>query len=181
MLAYFPTPYPDELLLSVLARLADTMQYPRPSDLSRAIYGKDVKSIAADLPNRLDDLVTALPSGHTLTVDQLIDEHTLYPFYQPFLPEKRAKKVRKLMRGNKIRTGIYSSIAIFSQLGPMPKFLRFCPECVQEDRRLYGQCYWHRLHQVPGVYICPDHQTTLQWGHWGCNQSAQKPVHSARG
>ncbi len=163
MLAYFPTPYPDELLLSVLARLADTMQYPRPSDLSEAIYGQNVVSIAADLPNRLADLVAALPPGHALTVDRLIDEHTLYPFYQPFLPAERAAKVRELMRGNETRTGIYSCIAtIFSRLGPMPKFLRFCPECVQQDRQLYGQCYWHRLHQAPGVYICPNHQTLLQ-------------------
>lgn len=162
MLAYFPTPYPDELLLSVLARLADTMQYPRPSDLSRAIYGKNVRAIAADLPNRLADLVAALPPGHPLTVERLIDDHTLYPFYQPFLPAARASKVRALLRGHETRTGLYASIALGSQLGPLPRFLRFCPECVPEDRRLYGQCYWHRLHQAPGVYLCPRHQTPLQ-------------------
>jgi hypothetical protein len=161
MLAYFPTPYPDELLLSVLGRLADTMQYPYEGDLSTAIYGQLVLKIAADLPNRLDDLVAALPPGHALTVDQLIDEHTLFPFYQPFLPAERAERLRALMRG-KGGGSVYWCAGILSHLRPVPKFLRFCSQCVPEDRQQYGQCYWHRLHQVPGVHVCPRHGAPLQ-------------------
>lgn len=161
MLAYFPTPYPDELLLSVLARLADTMQYPDENDLSTAIYGQWVLKIAADLPNRLADLVAVLPPGHTLTVDQLIDEHTLFPFYQPFLSAERAEQLRSLMRG-KGGGSVYWCAGTLSHLRPVPKFLRFCHPCMLEDRQQYGQCYWHRLHQVPGVYVCPRHGTPLQ-------------------
>lgn len=161
MLAYFPTPYPDELLLSVLSRLADGMQYPYDGDLSRAIYGKLVLKIAADLPNRLDDLVAALPPGHSLTVDKVIDEHTLFPFYQPFLPAGRAERLRALMRG---RGGgsVYGCAGIRGYLRPVPKFLRFCYQCLQDDRQQYGQGYWHRLHQVPGVHVCLRHHAPLQ-------------------
>ena len=48
-----------------------------------------------------------------------------------------------------------SSIAV-------PRYLRFCPQCNAEDLKLYGELYWHRLHQVPGVSICPRHGVFLQ-------------------
>src|SRR5207248_8301428 len=37
----------------------------------------------------------------------------------------------------------------------------FCPKCVAEDRQNFGECYWHRVHQVPGVLVCPAHGDTL--------------------
>ncbi|MBD1825693.1 TniQ family protein [Cyanobacteria bacterium FACHB-DQ100] len=42
-----------------------------------------------------------------------------------------------------------------------PEWLRFCPLCVQEDTQNFGECYWHRLHQLPGVEVCPDHNVRL--------------------
>ncbi len=43
-----------------------------------------------------------------------------------------------------------------------PDFLRFCPSCVEDDRQKFKGCYWHRLHQVPGVLACPEHKTFLE-------------------
>src|SRR5258707_529671 len=43
-----------------------------------------------------------------------------------------------------------------------PEFLRRCPDCVKSDRQQYGEAYWHRLHQVPGVRICPIHDCVLE-------------------
>ncbi len=40
--------------------------------------------------------------------------------------------------------------------------LRFCPQCIIEDRQQFGECYWHRTHQVSCVKICPSHTTLLQ-------------------
>ncbi len=44
----------------------------------------------------------------------------------------------------------------------MSKYLRFCPACFREEQEKYGEAYWHRLHQLPGVIICPTHLTLLQ-------------------
>lgn len=43
-----------------------------------------------------------------------------------------------------------------------PKFLRFCPLCVEDDRREFSETYWHRIHQLAGIVVCPDHQCFLQ-------------------
>ncbi|XGV96359.1 MAG: TniQ family protein [Leptolyngbya sp. BL-A-14] len=36
------------------------------------------------------------------------------------------------------------------------------PQCIQNDQKTYGELYWHRLHQVPRVLVCPHHAEALQ-------------------
>src|SRR6185295_9463170 len=33
---------------------------------------------------------------------------------------------------------------------------------IEVDRERYGETYWHRLHQVPGVEVCPIHRAHLR-------------------
>ncbi|HEX3557918.1 MAG TPA: TnsD family Tn7-like transposition protein [Pyrinomonadaceae bacterium] len=34
-----------------------------------------------------------------------------------------------------------------------------------EDKKLVGEVYWHRLHQLPGVLVCPSHNVFLEDSH----------------
>ncbi len=45
---------------------------------------------------------------------------------------------------------------------PLVKYFRFCSICLREDVEQYGEPYWHRVHQVAGVLVCPIHQVWLQ-------------------
>ena len=36
-----------------------------------------------------------------------------------------------------------------------------CPLCMREDKRKYGEWYYHREHQIPGVKCCPYHNVKL--------------------
>ena len=42
------------------------------------------------------------------------------------------------------------------------QYLRYCPECVRNDIRKYGETYWHRLVQLPGVQYCPEHGSRIR-------------------
>lgn len=44
----------------------------------------------------------------------------------------------------------------------MPEHLRFCPICVENDRKEYNETYWHRLCQLPGILVCPFHSCFLE-------------------
>ncbi|WP_336511217.1 TniQ family protein, partial [Vibrio anguillarum] len=39
--------------------------------------------------------------------------------------------------------------------------LKMCPVCVQEDIRQFGVAYWHRVHQIPAIESCCEHQQQL--------------------
>jgi hypothetical protein len=161
MIGYFPEAYPDELLYSVCARCFDRLCYPSKQSLVQELFGTRTTLACIELPSHLDTLISALPTGHHYTADQLIDNHTLLPFYGPFLPPSRLDRLRQDMHGDNgptihMRSGIMAS-RVF-----LPRWLRFCALCVQEDRKECGECYWHRTHQVPGVEVCPCHKIHLK-------------------
>jgi hypothetical protein len=56
---------------------------------------------------------------------------------------------------------------------PQPKWLRFCPLCVADDAKRFRETYWHRLHQLPGVEVCPVHAVFLE--NNGARRESQNP------
>ncbi|MFL5628671.1 MAG: TnsD family Tn7-like transposition protein [Ktedonobacteraceae bacterium] len=160
MLGCFPTVYPDELFYSACARFSDRMQYTsRYAPLQDLLGTVKVKAIA-DLPSHLETFLNRLPPGHHYTIDTLIDNHTLFPFYRPFLKRDWQQRVRECMQNNDghvIHALLGSTHNKLYSLG----YLRFCPQCVEADRKLFGECYWHRVHQLSCVRICPTHSIPL--------------------
>ncbi len=158
MIEHFPDPYPDELLYSVWARYSDQVRYPTRQDVLKELFGRITRPIV-DLPCHLGYLISNLPTGHSYTLDRLIDCHTLFPFYSPFLPLERSKSIRAQMISS-------DGTAIHRRKGTTSNFslsrLRYCPICAMEERKRLGECYWHRLHQVAGVVICPIHMVYLE-------------------
>ena len=160
MLGFFPTLYPGELLYSGIARYQIRSGNLSPKSNIEELFNSRTITATADLPCGLDNLVQNLPSYSPITVESLIQNHTLYPFYAPFLPPKRAREIKDSMksdRGGNIHTlaGIMAS-SIYT-----PNYFRFCPDCLQQDLNKYGETYWHRLHQIQGVIFCPVHHIPL--------------------
>jgi Tn7-like transposition protein D/TniQ len=183
MLGFFTDPYPDELIYSACARYSDRMRFPSKSGAVREWFGENATAVV-DLPGRLGNLVSQLPPGHHYNLDRLLEKHTLLPFYSPFIPPKRlqdAKQDMQNLRANRIHARLGIIAGRYRRL----ELLRFCPLCVVEDRAKYGETYWHRLHQISGVEICPRHDIPLEqskapWLDRSCPSrviSAESTVH----
>lgn len=45
----------------------------------------------------------------------------------------------------------------------MPKnaSLKYCPLCLKTDKEFFGESFWHRVHQLPEVLVCPTHNVFL--------------------
>jgi hypothetical protein len=161
MIGCFPDPYPDELLYSVCARYHTRMMYFSSGYKTiQELFG-NTSGVTIDLPTRLEYLTTALPPGHRYTVDYLIDRHTLLPFYSPFLTVERVERIRSDMRGDD-GSAIHKIAGITPSNIRMPDKLRYCSFCVESDKKEYDEFYWHRLHQLPGVEVCPVHEVFLE-------------------
>ena len=164
MIEYFPDPYPDEILYSVWARFSDYVQYPSREDVLYELFGYKNRTPIVDLPCSLGYFFNQLPFDHAYALDSLINQHTLFPFYAPFLPLDRRQRLREQMisdNAHAIHARI-GSVSYASNAGPSPSLLRYCPTCVEEDRARFGECYWHRLHQARGVEVCHLHNTYLE-------------------
>ena len=161
MLSIFPDPYPDELFYSVCARLAGRLAFPRAQHVLSELFGTPDAMVGVDLPSYLDYFVDVLPEGHGYSADYFIERHTLLPFYEPFQDQRRAATIRARMKEGG-RQGFQFLLGPKGQNLQKPDRLRYCPQCVRKDREQFGECYWHRVHQVPGVLVCPHHGIWLE-------------------
>ncbi|MBD2069534.1 TniQ family protein [Leptolyngbya sp. FACHB-671] len=161
MLSFFPKPYPDELLYSILARYHIRSGNTSPKLTLQELFGSRTAIATADLPSNLGAVASNLSLISGVTPQELVQNHTLYPFYAAFLPKERSQQVLEAMKSEQ-GGAIHDKVGIRASSVRVPKFFRFCPQCIQEDQTRYGELYWHRIHQVPGVVVCPHHAEVLQ-------------------
>ncbi len=160
MIGCFPDPYPDELFYSICARYAERVRYPKKNTFFRDLFDDEQVLGALEVPPRLKFLVQSLPPEHPYTIDDFIDKHTLFPFFRPFLSPERILRLRQYHTGNGSRDTEHSYWDRLNSPG-RTRYLRFCIECAREDRARFGEAYWHRIHQIQGILVCPTHAIQL--------------------
>lgn len=161
MIRAFPDLYPDELLYSGYARYAYRMNYPGLKKVTDELFGS--QNIIASIPftSHLNYFIAHQPYQDRFVANLLIMEHTLLPFYAPFLPQARVQQLELDMCGTN-GPSIYMRAGLMASTIPMPQYLQYCPDCTREDQKHLGEKYWHRHHQVPGVSICHVHNVWLE-------------------
>ncbi len=155
-----PRPYPDELLYSVIARTAYHYGYWSPTQLLLPLFGSRAVIAVPDLPSNLASLTERTFDAWGLSAEDVAARHTLLGYYTYFQGQNVRQAVLASMceRGgfNQVRLGVCAGSAL------SPKRFRLCPQCYEEDRARYGEAYWHRSHQLPGVLVCDRHGVVLQ-------------------
>ena len=157
-IAYFPEVYPDELVYSVLARYYVHGGYSAYIFCAADVFvnkrvSPDKEFVNALKPEVLESLC------RKMTMAELVERHTMFPYYARFLPcERRSRAFEALCS----MSGDYNNLlAIPKQKNGENRYLRYCPLCVEKDRQLYGESYWHRSHQLTGVSVCSKHGIKL--------------------
>jgi Tn7-like transposition protein D/TniQ len=158
MIGFFTDPYPDELLYSACARYHHRTGYLSNAATVSDLFGHDRSRMAVDFPTRLNFLASQLPSA-TYSVDNLIDDHTMLPLYSPFMPPERHRALRCDM-GGRGGGSVHARLGVLTSATAL-RHLRFCIMCIERDREIYGETYWHRIHQIPGLEICGEHLVFL--------------------
>lgn len=161
MIIQFPTPYPDELLYSVISRYHVRAGNVFWKHTLEDLFGKRTISASVFLPSGIGSLVQHLPKNTTLNEQIFIEKHTMYPFYTVFLPTEKAQSIYESMISDDGKK-IYMQSGIMASSIPQNKYLRYCSACAEEDIATYGEMYWHRIHQLPGNLICTKHELWLE-------------------
>jgi len=161
MIYAYPDLRPDELLYSGHARYAHRVQYPNLKNITDELFGS--RHIIASIPfaSCLEYFVAQQPQSDRFTTDSLLAEHTLLPLYSPFLPQERIQQLNRDICGTN-GPGVYMRVGLMASSVPSPQYLQYCPECAREDQMKFGEVYWHRHHQIPGVFMCHIHNVWLE-------------------
>jgi len=161
-------PWPEELIYSVASRTLKIFGFPHGRGMSRALFGN---------PRLQVDLGIGLQrTSPKLFVDSALDKTTLTAFLTSFVaPPHKRDQIKEC-----IASGDHVSVAyLLGRAGARRRateFLRFCPDCAIEQKRIYGEPYWSRLPQVRGIDVCPKHRRrflngSVRRNHPGCYRS----------
>ena len=160
MSALFPTPLPDELLYSVLARYQDRIRFPSQRAVLNTTFGRSTITAVVELPGRIGALLDRLAPGHPYRAADLVRHHTTLPYYARFVAPDRVQDALHRMRATGAG-GLAEILGIRASTVPTPTHLQFCPECLDRDEAKHGEPYWRRAHQLPGVWLCLEHDAVL--------------------
>lgn len=159
-LGYFPRPYPDELLYSVIARCQTHLGIESPKLILDLLFGNRNTAAVADLPSHLVRFSKIVDKFWSIGPEQIAYDHTLFPLYAPFVPEKRKQFLLGSMLGD---SGQSLHVASGFSAGKLmvPSHFRYCHLCLGDMRGQFGEYYWPRTWQVAGVDYCQHHQCQL--------------------
>jgi len=162
LLRTFPTAYPDELLFSVLARYHVRSGNTSFKQSVIELFDYTPQSLYwLTLPNNLRTLSRKLyPIANQIT-ENLIEDHTLFPFYRNFLTPIEASLLRDSMVNKAGKPVVQLAKISMAEPNQSKQLLKFCPACFENDISRYGEAYWHRTHQIPGILVCLEHKTLL--------------------
>jgi hypothetical protein len=151
---------PGETLFSLCSRHHRLWGHGLSWSSTQALFGSNRRGTQHDFPSGLRDF-TERTSGLLGASNEIARSRTLLAFYRPFLPDQEVAYAIACMEGAsvahlKFRLGLLTSR--FRANHP----LKACSSCMQVDHEAHGWVYWHRVHQYPGVWVCPQHGELLR-------------------
>ncbi|CAN7310675.1 TnsD family Tn7-like transposition protein [Paenibacillus sp. LjRoot153] len=163
---FFPNIYPDEILYSILARYHHLSGNLKVEKTMFDLYGVKCTQIL-DFPKITDRLVKNIPGKNNYSEQNFIRNHSLLPYFLPFLTPKSKQQVLQMMASNTRYHLIHSQVGYIAK-SSISNHLKYCTSCLIEDLNKNGESYWRRTHQAPGNFYCLDHQRILSTGCEAC-------------
>lgn len=157
-IGYFPQIYPDELLYSVIARYSDHCCYVKFAYAANEIFENPKLRVEREfMKNLSEDCIQILEKQKPL--DKIIEKHTMMPYYARFYSMERKSQIISTMKNQ--NQDCSKLVGVPQNRTDKKRYLRVCPICVKNDRDKYGECYYHRMHQMWNLKICPEHDCCL--------------------
>lgn len=157
MITYLPEIYPDELVYSWFCRYyVHSGCLTHKAALKEILYDRCNNPSKEFLGHLNPDMISAIQRMYP--IEDIVINHTMFPQYARFIPLEQKKKSLYHMAYD--FCDAHHLFAILPR-GKSDLYLKYCPMCADEDRRQYGEAYWHRVHQIRNIQICTKHDCRL--------------------
>lgn len=156
MIGFMPEIYPNELVYSWLARY-----HVRSGGLNNLWSRKELlknprRRLEIEFLNKYTDELYPILTNK-VPIEDIIINHTMFAAYAMFLlPNKRKDVFNSFIKAD----GKHRSIKGMN-IGETNRYMKYCPICAFEDRKKYGETYWHVDWEIEGINICTTHKCYL--------------------
>lgn len=128
--------------------------------------GLSQKRLMRHLTGRNITTISPVITGHEgiakafgMDLEEFIHSHTLLPYAVAFMSLKDKDRIlSSLLTG---RSDLCLA-AVSQNATKSTSVLKFCVACKAQDMLRYGETYWRRAHQLPGVLMCAVHEQPLR-------------------
>ncbi len=152
----FPVPYDTETIYSVIARAGMNLAVLSPKQLLDDVF-QDRKVVATmDLPCNINKIAFHLQATGKFSALELIYQHTLFPLYAFFVPEYTRLKAIELMCESS-GGAVHMMLGVAASNVKADDHFKYCPSCVQNHYKRYGEVYWKREWFLPALKVCSEH------------------------
>lgn len=158
MILKFPRPYPDETFYSWIARYHERSANYFASSTLESIYNSSTGCAVYGLPTGLQTFCNQLQPLMSYKLEDIILHHTSLPYHSSSLPKKRIQVASERMSEN-LNSDVQGILGTLGSKVKEFRYLRYCENCLEQDIKDYDEPYWHRVHQLPGVLVCPHHHS----------------------
>jgi len=162
MLGLMPRLYDDELVYSWLARYHLYAGNSGPKQTMKDLFGREQTIAVPDLPTNLQVLEQRMEHFSPLEAQSWLYEHTFFGYYTHFTDVATRQKTMNLMLHGGNTKVVHLMIGMMASAIKEKAVFQYCPACVAEDIKHYGETYWRMSHQLPGLLVCTKHQSFLQ-------------------
>lgn len=157
----FPIPswLPDETFFSLISRYHVLSGNRLAEQTTSTLFGHRRHGNQHDFPSHIKEFVDRV--GPALgNAEAIAGSRSILPFYLPLRTQAEINRAVAALTGAPIGVLKYQ-LGILTSRFRANHPLKACPACMDHDAAEFGNAYWHREHQFPGVWVCPIHQTAL--------------------
>lgn len=159
--AYFPAPYPGELIFSVLCRLQLHTGGVSAGAVIRNVLERRGGSRHSAIPYELVALERASAGAIRATEQELRERSMLSPFIALMPPSRRLALLEACRAGSApART---RALAGLNRYRAPAQMLKSCSACTAEQLASHESPHWVAALQRPGVWICRVHHRVLDY------------------
>lgn len=158
MIGFLPAIYPDELVYSWFCRVFVHSGYlTNKAFLEELLFNRHCnpsKEFIGHLNPEMEQEIKKI-----YPMKELVLEHTMFPQYARFIESESKKNALQRLTDDFCDAHHLFSILPRSE---RDQYLKYCPLCMVEDRKIYGETYWHRVHQIRNMSVCTKHKCRLE-------------------
>lgn len=158
MLPFFTNPYPNELIYSAIARYHFYSGNIDCKDTLEELF--DNRSVIPSVGIGSYFSVLAEKLGAQYSIESLLANHTIYPYYASFLSKQRQQEILNDVKED--GKALYTRLGMVAGSICIKNGIYYCAICAKSDTEQYGEPYIHREHQLQGIDYCPHHEVLLR-------------------
>ena len=159
MMNKLPPIYEDELIYSLLGRYLVYNGIWRDINISNELFSASTYGCGRKFMGNINHNVVSDIIKKGMNIEKLIYRHTMFYAYIGYTSNKYSSKLFHWIINQPLKAE--QRIDHKNKFDMDDQFLKYCPLCIKRDREKYQEAYWHCIHQIRGLQICPVHKCKL--------------------